>query len=230
MTLLSLVLVSLLTSLGVWQLQRADAKARLIAHFEQNSAQPVLDLNATDFTDPRLINRLGEVSGQFRDTPVILLNNQLLGGRLGFHRFALFQLAGSDRHLLVNRGWVAASAEGKPLLGDPALRPRDQELRGMLVAAPRPGMRLGELRYRADAPLLELPYLDLAWLRQVLAVDLQPLVLLQDVRIIEQYRQQRQAAWLNPQRHRGYALMWFSLALALVVIYLVTNLKRTDPG
>ena len=31
---------------------------------------------------------------------------------------------------------------------------------------------------------------------------------------------------IGPQRHRGYAFQWFSLALALLVIYVVVNTRR----
>jgi cytochrome oxidase assembly protein ShyY1 len=230
MTLLALLLASLMAALGGWQLQRAAAKEQLMAHFSQNNALPALDLNATDLRGPQLTDRHAVVTGRYREAPFILLNNQTQQGRVGFPLFGLFRFAGSDKHLLINRGWVPASAEGRPVIADPTPHLRGQTLRGLLVPMPRSGLRLGELRYQSDAPVMELPYLDLSWLRQVLDVDLQPFVLLLDEPIVEQYRRQRQAAWLNPQRHRGYALQWFSLSLALVIIYIVTNLKRTDRG
>jgi len=34
------------------------------------------------------------------------------------------------------------------------------------------------------------------------------------------------AAGISPMRHIGYAVQWFGLALALLVIYVVTNLRR----
>ena len=33
-----------------------------------------------------------------------------------------------------------------------------------------------------------------------------------------------------PMRHIGYAVQWFGLALALAVIYVVTNFRRTQGG
>ena len=229
MTLLTLVLVSLLAALGFWQLARADAKVQLIERYEKNSALPALDLNAGDFSSRQLDYRLVSADGEYQDVPFILLNNQIYQGRIGFHLLNLFRLAESGQYLLVNQGWIPATAEGKPMLSAFQFRLyNSQKVQGMLVPVPRVGLRLGELRYQSGARVMELPYLDLSWLAQVLNVELRPSVLLLDAQIVSQYKQQRQAIWLNPQRHRGYALQWFSLALALVIIYLVTNLKRSD--
>lgn len=229
MTLLTLVLVSLLVMLGFWQLARAQAKVQLIDRYEKNSALPAVDLNAGDLNGQQLDYRFASADGEYRDAPLILLNNQIYQGRVGFHLLNLFRLAESDQYLLINQGWVPATAEGKPMITASRFNLyNNQKVQGMLVPVPRVGLRLGELRYQPDAPVMELPYLDLSWLGQVLHVDLQSSVLLQDAQLVGQYRQQRETLWLDPERHRGYALQWFSLALALVIIYLVTNLKRPD--
>jgi len=227
MTLLTLVLVSLLAGLGFWQLARADAKAQLIERFDHNSALPALDLNRLKASGQQLEYRHATANGEYQDTPVILLNNQINQGRIGFHLLGLFRLMESDKYLLINQGWIPATIEGKPTITASRIRLyNSQTVQGLLVPAPRVGLRLGELRYRPDAPVMELPYLDPLWLGRALNVDLQPFVLLQNTQIIDQYKQQRKTIWLNPERHRGYALQWFSLALALVMIYLLTNLKR----
>jgi surfeit locus 1 family protein len=43
------------------------------------------------------------------------------------------------------------------------------------------------------------------------------------------YVRQWQAPGLPPLRHVAYAVQWFGLALALGVIYVVTNLRRAAP-
>jgi surfeit locus 1 family protein len=35
---------------------------------------------------------------------------------------------------------------------------------------------------------------------------------------------------LSPEKHLGYAMQWFAMALALVVIYVVVNLRRPEEG
>jgi surfeit locus 1 family protein len=45
----------------------------------------------------------------------------------------------------------------------------------------------------------------------------------------EGYVRQWQAPGFPPLRHVAYAVQWFGLALALCVIYLVTNLRRPKP-
>lgn len=228
LTLLTLLLLLLLVALGFWQLSRADAKAQLMQRFDANSSQPELELNRAVSTARSLEYRWASAEGEYLDRPRILLNNQVDQGRIGFHLLRLFRLAESDSYLLINQGWVPATTVGRPADAAPPAQVDPGMVQGMLVPVPRVGLRLGELRYQADIPVLEVPYLDIAWLGRILEVELQPFVLLQHPQLIDRYKQQRADAWLNPERHRGYALQWFSLALALLVIYLGTNLKRSD--
>ena len=229
MTLLTLVLFLLLVWLGLWQLSRAESKEELITQFGDNIGLPVLTLDTGQLHSSLPIDRRVTAQGRFLDEPLLLLNNRYDQGRLGFHRLALLRLSGSDRYLLVNRGWIPAASDGRPIPREPIPLAPGQRLQGLLVEIPRGGLQLGELDYQPGQPVVELPYLDLSWLRQELGLKLLPRVLLQDDQVIAQYRKQHQAGWLNPQRHLGYALQWFALALALVVIYLVTNLKRSVP-
>lgn len=230
LTLLTLLLFLLLLALGFWQLSRAEAKAQLIQRIDVNSNQPELELNRVVATAHSLEYRWASAEGEYRDTPLILLNNRVHQGRIGFHQLRLFRLAGSDSYLLINQGWVPATTEGGPMLSATSSHAGTGRVSGLLVPVPHVGLRLGEPHYRSGAPLMELPYLDLAWLENTLQVTLQPVVLLQHPQLIDRYRLQRKDAWLNPERHRGYALQWFSLALALLVIYLVANLKRSASG
>lgn len=229
MTLLTLALFLLLLWLGFWQLSRAESKERLIAQFESSIDLPAVALDGGRVDGSWPIDHQVTVQGHFQDQPLLLLNNRFNKGRLGFHRLALLQLSGSERYLLVNRGWMPAASDGRPISREPIPPTSGQRLQGLLVEVPRGGLQMGELQYQPGQPVVELPYLDLSWLRQELGLKLLPRVLLQDEQVIAQYRKQHQAGWLNPQRHLGYALQWFALALALAVIYLVTNLKRSVP-
>lgn len=42
------------------------------------------------------------------------------------------------------------------------------------------------------------------------------------------YRREWQIVPFSPERHLGYAVQWFALACALLVIYLVVNFKRIE--
>lgn len=228
LTLLTLVLVVLLVALGFWQLARSDAKEKLIVRYEANHALPTLKLNHADWAAEQLHFRAVVVSGELQNAPVLMLNNRVQQGRIGFHHLSLLRLDGAATYLLVNRGWVPAMDDGGPMIQGAGVQSGRQTLRGLLVPVPSSGLRLGEPRLHSGTQALELPYLDLPWLEQTLNVDLLPLMLLLDEDVIEQYQQQRQAVWLSPQRHQGYALQWFLLALLLAIIYLVTNLKRPE--
>jgi cytochrome oxidase assembly protein ShyY1 len=71
-------------------------------------------------------------------------------------------------------------------------------------------------------------YLEYPPLAAELGYSLAPAVILLDAAAPDGYRREWQPTFggYGPERHRGYALQWFSLALALLVIYVVVNTHR----
>ena len=57
---------------------------------------------------------------------------------------------------------------------------------------------------------------------------LQPAVVLLEPEAAEGYWRDWQPRFggFGPERHQGYAVQWFSLAMALVILYLTTNIHR----
>jgi surfeit locus 1 family protein len=70
-------------------------------------------------------------------------------------------------------------------------------------------------------------WVDIKAIAKQTKLDLLPFMLLLDPK--SQYGYVREWKFINmpPAKHIAYAVQWFAMALALVVIYLVVNLKRT---
>jgi surfeit locus 1 family protein len=73
-----------------------------------------------------------------------------------------------------------------------------------------------------------LSYPDLATVRRVYGEAVDPAIILLDASANDGYLRDWKPGGLPPERHFGYAVQWYGLALALAVIYVVINLKR--PG
>ena len=101
-------------------------------------------------------------------------------------------------------------------------------VRALLSLPPRPGPLLGDDGYaQTNWPRL-VQLIDTPKFATVLGKAVAPAVLLLSPEEPNGFRREWQAfSGITPDRHRGYALQWFSLALALVVIYLVLNVRRT---
>lgn len=109
-TLLVIAAIGVMIRLGVWQLDRLAQRRLFNARVSAQIAQPTLMLTAdsldTALTDMEYRSVL--VSGAYEHTQEVALRNQAWQGQLGVHLLTPLIIAGSDRAVLVNRGWVPA--------------------------------------------------------------------------------------------------------------------------
>jgi surfeit locus 1 family protein len=222
-TLLTLAMLALLVSLGFWQLRRADEKRVLYESFAAGSDAT----RRIDLQSPRLRRyQHVETHGHYDETRQILIDNMVESGRAGYFVITPFALAGGG-WVLVNRGWVplgASRAERPAIPVDGTLR----EVRGRTDNMPAPGIQMG------SRAALEPPYPLVAnypshaeiaaLLRESSWTAAADLILL-DPGEADGYVRNWSAPGFPPIRHIGYAVQWFALAVTLIVIYAVTNLR-----
>ncbi|MFT7221098.1 MAG: surfeit locus 1 family protein, partial [Candidatus Azotimanducaceae bacterium] len=102
-TVFSVICLSGFISLGFWQLDREVEKGRLIAEeLEQDSAAAIV-ISELD-SNPRTGRRV-KLNGNFDPDVVLLLDNRVLNGKVGFEVHQLFHDK-SGLSALVNRGFV----------------------------------------------------------------------------------------------------------------------------
>jgi surfeit locus 1 family protein len=224
-TLLAIGLIAMLVSLGRWQLHRADEKRVLFDSFAAAGAAPEhIDLGSPKV--PRY-SRV-EAVGSYDATRQVLIDNMVEGERPGYFVITPFALQGGG-WVLVNRGWVPL---GQTRADRPAIPVADslRTIRGRADNLPSPGIRMG-----VPAPLVP-PYPVVAayptraevaqLLKESSWVTAADLILL-DAGEPDGYVRNWAPPGFPPMRHVGYAVQWFGLALALAVIYVVTNFRRT---
>ena len=225
-TLLAVVLIAMLISLGMWQLRRADEKRVLFDSFAAGTdAARLIDLGTPRLTRYRRI----EANGHYDQARQILIDNMVDAGRAGYFVITPFALTGGG-WVLVNRGWV-------PLGASRAVRPTipvssdTRHLRGRCDNLPSPGIQLGIKGKLAPPYPVVAAFPNHAELAQLLGesswIKATDLVLL-DPAEPDGYVRNWAPPGFPPMRHIGYAVQWFALALTLLVIWVVTNLHR-DP-
>ncbi|MFC0679466.1 SURF1 family protein [Lysobacter korlensis] len=231
----ALVLIAAFSSLGAWQLRRGaekqavlDASARVLA---QRSAVPLAAAQ-----DARLSSAYTWAAGpgRFAPAPPVLLDNQQRNGRVGIRVFRVF-LPDSGGELLVDLGWLALPGDRTVPAAALAGAPVGQvQVRGLLAPPPSPGLALGEPMSKRAVGSGE------AWLATRIdraAVDgqlgdpqrpLAPRVLRLDPAVPGGFERDLVllANTLPPEKHRGYAVQWFGLAIAAFVTALILTFRR----
>jgi surfeit locus 1 family protein len=220
----TLVLIALLVSLGKWQLDRAEQKRALYDAFDKGTdATRVIGLR----TPPVPRYQHVEARGSYDEAHQILIDNMTdAAGHAGYFVVTPLELEDGG-WLLVNRGWVPLGAS-RAVVPVTTVAGDVRVVRGRADHLPTPGIRMG-----TPAPLtgpfpvvanfptredIERLVQKSPWTR---ATDL----VLLDADQPDGYVRQWQAPGLPPLRHVAYAVQWFGLALALGVIYIVTNLR-----
>jgi cytochrome oxidase assembly protein ShyY1 len=225
--LLALVLVAGFVSLGRWQLQRAHTKQHMldgVAHaLHDRRPVPLADAARADHAADYA---WAEGRGRFADAPVLLLDNQRRGDAVGVRVFAPF-LPDAGGLVLVDLGWLPLPGDRR--MPEPAIPAGNQAVRGLLAPPPSTGLALGADHVVLDPRRWLLTRVDTTALAATLGPSLAPRVLRLDPALPIGFARDLEVLpnTLTPERHRGYAVQWFGLALATLATALFLAFRRT---
>ena len=225
--LLVALLFPLLLWLGFWQLERAEEKRSLQQLFEARAALPALTIDELASFDPaELAFRRVALHGSFDNMRHFLLDNQVAGGRVGYHLLTPFY-ASSGLTLIVNRGWLAGRADRSP----PELPVLEGglELMASVYIPQGETLMLGADDWSANWPVV-VQNAGISKISQKLGRELFPYLL----RIEPGQVGALQASWpavnTRPEKHTGYAVQWFLMSLALVICGLYASFTGAPAG
>lgn len=218
-TLLCLLTLPVLLSLGVWQLDRADEKRARQAALETVRAQPPASLPGVDVTELQEHQRL-LLQGRFRPGRNWLLDNRQRDGQVGYEVVTPFELT-DGRVLLVNRGWVAAGQD-RAERPDPPVPEGEQTL-------------FADWQKPSDHPLLDGRRSPGGWPKVILAIDLEAMAEALDQPVLDHYARLDEGSpgalvtgWrdfeVSAAKHLGYAVQWFAMAVAVVIWFIFTHI------
>jgi surfeit locus 1 family protein len=225
-TLITLLLLPVLVGLGLWQLDRAVWKQGLVdAHETGIHLAPVeLDwlLASGELADFRTVR----VRGRYDLAHQLLLDNRLYQGHAGYHVLTPLRLADGESVVLVNRGWVPTGLDRAvlPELPGPA---DDMVVEAITSLPPEDPFRLADVEESHAGWPKVVQQIDLVRLERLLETRLLPVVLLLDESGESGFVRDWQPVYgVTPDKHRAYAMQWFTLAGVLVLIYVGVNSKR----
>lgn len=215
----AILLVLFFTSLGFWQLDRADQKRALQESFENEADYLPVDGHITPAPFQRLV-----AAGRYLDERQFLVDNMVVDGRLGYFVITPFEFAGDGPLLLVNRGWIAmVTDDGLPSIAvNDALR----TVQGRAGHLPRAAIRPGDAFESAgDWPKVA-TFPTAEELGSALGREVLPFVLLADPDPATGLVRRWEPKTIGPGRHLGYAFQWFALAATVIVVTVVVYRKK----
>ena len=205
--------------LGHWQQGRAAEKQTLQNEFNLRILVAPVQL-ASDTTDATLLKYSQVIAyGEWDLSGQICIDNKFDHDAVGFHVITPLKLAGTNRQILVNRGWVART-KGSPQPPTIAAPRGSVTVEGMLTLPSAKFLELSKTtiqgnvwqnltleRYARETGRNVVPFL---LLQKDTAAPLHPVTERPDARA---------------EKHVEYMLTWYSLAATVVVLWLVLNIK-----
>ncbi len=213
-TLVVFALLPLLLWLGCWQLQRADEKSDLLSAVDARRQAPPLAI-AEVTQQPALAYQRLRLHGRFDEQHSVLLDSRIRGGKAGVELLQPFYDQSSGIWLLVNRGWIAwPDRRVAPVFTTPSepltvqawvYRPMGESF----VLKQSEGSGWPRLINQVDVTVL---WQQLGLAGAPFEVRLEPGP--------ASYEVDWPVVAMGPEKHTAYAVQWFALALALLILFI----------
>lgn len=222
----ALLMILAMLRLAIWQLDRATQKQVILDSNRLLSEQAPTDLAALSALAANQRFLPVTARGRFLPSETLYLDNQVFNKQVGYQVITPFRLEGSNKVILVARGWLGVGASRSTL---PSVEtPSDSlELSGRLnLAAAAPPLWNDEYSAFDGA---RWQYLDMSELNARYQQDLFPLVL----ELAPEYKGDKSLmrawdlindAWVA--KHKAYAFQWFAMAAAFFVACIVLLVRR----
>lgn len=219
LALFSGVFLLIFLNLGFWQLDRSEEKQLMLKEAEVRANNAGVDITADIKVE---VGQRLRTRGKFAEKPVFYIDNRVLNGRVGYEVVQVFEAA--EFSVLVNRGFVPGGQTRQELPELPPYFAGEQEITGLAylteLAEPEQNFKSGDpIVAQVIKPQSLGDAFDLELFSHVLRLD-------------EAHPDALPRYWpvstMSPERHMGYAVTWFAMALALSLAFATTVVKRAS--
>jgi surfeit locus 1 family protein len=203
-------------SLGLWQLDRGRQKEALAAAIASKGSMAALPQEALLAPDaPALIHRPVLLRGTWVAEHTVFLDNRQMQGGVGFYVVTPLRLAGSDRVVLVQRGWAPRNFVAREQLPPVQTPPGEVQLEGRIAPPPS---RLYQPGPAGTGPIRQ--NLDLPAFAAETGLALLPVTVQQTGAASQGLRRDwPEAAGRGPETNYGYAFQWWALCGLIAALY-----------
>lgn len=222
LTAVVLILLPILLSLGSWQLHRAEEKRLLQTTLETRSKIASITLEQAERLPDNHYYSV-KTEGYFDNAHSFLLDNQLYHHAVGYQIITPFITEKTHRWVLINRGWLPMQANRQLALKIPVISGKAR-LKGILYV-PQHNPFITHKIQSISWPLT-IQAINIPTVSQYLNRPIYPFIILLDPQSSYGFIRHWQMINMKAAVHTGYAFQWFSMAGALIIIYLAMSIRR----
>jgi len=214
--------LALLITLGFWQLDRADQKRAIEDQIANANAGDVELITSLDLlSDKEYYHVL--LRGSYIEDRQFIYDNQIVDQIPGYYVLTPFVLKGDSRAILINRGFIPWNGR-RDQIADIDIAEKITEVK-VQISKPVKRIELKTSQIKRDFPVL-IQALDLAEMSAIASLDFANIVGLLSPESENGFVRKWEPYTGSIERHIGYAIQWFLMALVLSIIGVRLALKQ----
>ena len=219
---LILVTMAFLISLGFWQLDRADQKRTIEASIQKaNTGVVELIVNNSE-----LLNREYyevRLQGSYINDKQFIYDNQIVDQVSGYYVLTPFVLKGQSNAIMINRGFIPWNGR-RDKLADIAVDSASREIK-VQVSKPIKRIELKTSDISNQFPVL-IQAIDFDVIEEISSTSFVDSIGLLDPSSTDGFVRKWEPYTGSIEKHIGYAIQWFLMALVLGIIGIRIGLKH----
>ena len=222
-----LLLLTLLCSLGFWQLGRSEQKKQWLQQQQTAMQADSIDLNQQENLGVNALRyQKVTVAGHYDGVHQFLLDNQIVDGKNGYFVMTPFFIDGHKMAVLVNRGWLPLGPD-RNTLPNIELQAPSTNITGRINQFPGVGFKLKGAEIPTDGWPSVVQVIDSSVLSAKLGYPLADYQLELEPSLVGGYKREWKIVTpIPPEKHLAYAVQWFGLALTLTVLFIWISIKN----
>jgi surfeit locus 1 family protein len=214
--------IAFLTSLGFWQLDRANEKRAIEASI-QKANTGIVELIADE-------NRLLEkeyyqvrLKGQYLSNKQFIYDNQIVDQVSGYYVLTPFKLENQPSAIIINRGFIPWNGD-REKLADVSIKKTKSEIK-VQISKPIKRIELKSSEIGNNFPVL-IQAVDLVKMSELAGIDFSSMVGLLDASMDDGFVRKWEPYTGSIEKHIGYAVQWFLMAIVLGIIGIRIAIKQ----
>jgi surfeit locus 1 family protein len=221
-SILILATMAFLVSLGFWQLDRADQKRTIEASIQKaNTGVVELIVNQNELLNKEYYEV--RLQGSYISDKQFIYDNQIVDQASGYYVLTPFVLTGQSNAIMINRGFIPWNGR-RDQLDDIAV---DSAFREIKIQVSRPIKRI-ELKtsdISNQFPVL-IQAIDFDVIEEISSTSFVDVIGLLDPSSDDGFVRKWEPYTGSIEKHIGYAIQWFLMALVLGIIGIRIGLKQ----